>query len=53
MKSITLKEFERRTDGIFAPKDSESPTYVMEFQAQMDVNIYHRVAMEMASYAMT
>ena len=52
MASYTLKEFERRTDGILTPKDPDAPTYVMEFQAQMDPNIYHRVAMEMASFAM-
>jgi hypothetical protein len=53
MASVTLKEFERRTDGIFTPNKPDSPTYIMEFQAQMDVDIYHRAAMEMASYAMT
>jgi predicted transposase YdaD len=52
LKSITLKEFERRTDGVLAPQDINAPTYVMEFQAQYDSNIYHRLIMEMASYAM-
>jgi predicted transposase YdaD len=53
MESITLKEFERRTDGIFKPEDPDEPTYVMEFQAQNDINIYHRLTMEMSSFAMT
>jgi hypothetical protein len=52
MTSVTLKEFERRTDGILEPKRPNEPTYVMEFQAQRDVNIYHRLVMEMSSYAM-
>ncbi|KPA10044.1 hypothetical protein MHK_009746 [Candidatus Magnetomorum sp. HK-1] len=52
MQSVTLKEFERRTDGLLAPKDPKAPTYITEFQAQKDANIYHRLAMEMASYAM-
>ena len=52
MASVTLKELERRSDGILTPKDPDLPTYVMEFQAQMDTDIYHRVAVEMASYAL-
>ncbi|KPA09443.1 hypothetical protein MHK_010359 [Candidatus Magnetomorum sp. HK-1] len=52
MQSVTFKEFERRTDGVLTPKDPKAPTYIAEFQAQTDVNIYHRLAMEMASYAM-
>ncbi|KPA10043.1 transposase [Candidatus Magnetomorum sp. HK-1] len=49
MQSVTLKEFERRTDGLLAPKDPKAPTYITEFQAQKDANIYHRLAMEMAA----
>jgi len=49
---ITLKEFERRTDGILEPKDPKMPVYIAEFQAQHDNNIYHRLVMEMSSYAM-
>ncbi|ETR74377.1 MAG: hypothetical protein OMM_06370 [Candidatus Magnetoglobus multicellularis str. Araruama] len=52
MASVTLKEFERRTDGVMKPADPNEPTYVMEFQAQLDNDIYHRHTMEMASYAM-
>ena len=52
MKSVTLKEFERRSDGVLSSQDPDAPTYVMEFQAQNDSDIYHRLAMEMASYAM-
>jgi predicted transposase YdaD len=52
MESVTLKEFERRTDGIFTPKNPTEPTYIMEFQAQSDSVIYHRLAMEMSSYGM-
>lgn len=53
MESVTLKEFERRTDGILKPKNPKEPTYVMEFQAQTESNIYHRLIMEMALFAMT
>jgi hypothetical protein len=52
MKSITLKEFERRTDGVLESPDPDEPIYIMEFQAQNESKIYHRIAMEMASYAM-
>ena len=52
MQSVTLKEFERRTDGILQPDDPDAPTYVAEFQAQPDKDIYHRLVMEMSSYAM-
>lgn len=52
MKSVTLKEFERRTDGVLTSQEPDDPTYVMEFQAQSESKIYHRLAMEMASYAM-
>jgi len=52
MESVTLKEFERRTDGVLKPKDPNEPTYLMEFQAQNDSNIYHRLIMEMSSFAM-
>ena len=50
MVSITLKEFERRTDGFLQPKSEKSPVYFVEFQAYVDITIYHRLIMEMAAY---
>jgi len=50
MVSITLKEFERRTDGFLEPKSNKSPVYFVEFQGYMDDSIYHRLIMEMAAY---
>ena len=50
MVSITLKEFERRSDGFLQPKSEKSPVYFVEFQARWDHTIYHRLIMEMAAY---
>ena len=50
MVSITLKEFERRTDGFLQPESEDSPVYFVEFQAYWDDTIYHRLILEMASY---
>ena len=50
MVSITLKEFERRSDGFLQPTSERSPVYFVEFQARWDNTIYHRLIMEMAAY---
>jgi predicted transposase YdaD len=50
MISITLKEFERRADGFLQPTSENSPVYFVEFQADWDNTIYHRLIMEMAAY---
>jgi predicted transposase YdaD len=50
MVSITLKGFERRSDGFFIPQSEKSPVYFLEFQAYHDQVIYHRTIMEMAAY---
>ena len=50
MVSITLKEFERRSDGFLQPSSVNSPVYFVEFQAAWDNTIYHRLIMEMAAY---
>ena len=52
MKSVNFKELERRSDGVLMPKDPKAPTYIVEFQAQTDEKIYHRLVMEMAAFAM-
>ena len=50
MISITLKGFERRSDGFLQPKSEDSPVYFVELQAYYDDTIYHRTIMEMAAY---
>ena len=50
MVSITLKEFERRSDGFLEPQSKDSPVYFAEFQAYWDKTIYHRLALEMAAF---
>ena len=52
MKSVTFKELERRSDGVLMPEDPQAPTYIVEFQAQTDKKIYHRIIMEMAAFAL-
>ena len=51
MKSITLKEFERRSDALLEPIASKfEPFYMAEFQGYDDKTIYHRLVMEMAAF---
>ena len=50
MVSITLKEFERRSDGFLEPLSDDSPVYFVEFQAYWDDTIYHRLILEMSTY---
>ena len=52
MKSVTFKELEKRTDGVLEPEDINAPVYIVEFQAQKDDTIYHRLIIEMSCYAM-
>lgn len=47
--SLTVKELERRLDGLVVPDDSALATTVFEFQFQKDVEIYNRVVVEMAA----
>jgi len=50
MKSVTFKEFERRSDGLLQPLSDSDPVYLVEFQAYADNTVYHRLVMEMAAY---
>jgi len=50
MKSVTFKEFERRSDGLLEPLSDKEPVYIAEFQAYEDKTVYHRLIMEMAVY---
>ena len=50
MTSITLKEFERRSDGFLKPTSEKSPVFFTEFQAYWDDTIYHRLVMEMSAF---
>jgi len=50
MKSVTFKEFERRSDGLLEPLSNKEPVYIAEFQAYEDKTVYHRLIMEMAAY---
>lgn len=50
MKSVTFKEFEQRSDGFLESSSDNAPVYLAEFQAYPDESVYHRLAIEMASY---
>lgn len=47
--SITVKELERRLDGLVVPESHELPVTVFEFQFQKDAEIYNRIVVEMAA----
>jgi predicted transposase YdaD len=49
LKSFTLKELERRADGLIVPRDPSRPLTVVEFQFQRDETIYVRTVQEMAA----
>jgi len=50
MKSVTFKDFEQRSDGLLESNSDNAPVYIAEFQAYSDNTVYHRLAIEMASY---
>ena len=47
-RSVAIKALERRLDALFEPISGEGPLYVVEFQAQLDPVIYHRIITEVA-----
>ena len=46
-RSFTVKELERRTDGLIVPKNPKQPLTIVEFQFSRDDAIYRRVVSEM------
>jgi hypothetical protein len=38
MKSVTFKEFERRSDGLLEPDSEDETVYIAEFQAYEDIS---------------
>lgn len=49
MRSFTVKELQRDSDGVFVPRDAQQPLTVAEFQFQKDETIYTRIVIEMAA----
>ena len=49
--SVTLKDLERRLDGLFVSETPGAPVYVVEFQAQYERTIYQRTFSAMALYS--
>lgn len=49
-KSIEVKEFGFRTDGLIIPGDSESPLILVEAQMQPDPDLYYRISLELLVY---
>ncbi|AUB80740.1 DUF2887 domain-containing protein [Candidatus Thiodictyon syntrophicum] len=47
-EALDVKGLERRTDGVLIPRAQDEDIWVMEFQAQSDPLIYHRLLLEMA-----
>ena len=47
LRSFTVKELERRTDGLIVPKNAKQPLTIVEFQFSRDDSIYRRVVSEM------
>lgn len=47
LRSFTVKELERRTDGLIVPKDPSQPLTIVEFQFSRDDTIYRRTVSEM------
>jgi len=46
-EAIEVKGLDRRSDGVLLPEDPEESIWVIEFQAQWDETIYHRLVVEM------
>jgi predicted transposase YdaD len=49
LESFSVKELERRADGLVVPADPSQPLTVVEFQFQADETIYARIVQEMVS----
>ena len=47
-EALEVKGLERRTDGVLIPRLADEDLWVIEFQAQPDPLIYHRLLLEMA-----
>ncbi len=47
LRSFTIKELERRTDGLIVPKNPKQPLTIVEFQFSRDETIYRRIVSEM------
>lgn len=47
-EALEVKGLERRTDGVLLPQAPTEDIWVIEFQAQHDPLIYHRLLLEMA-----
>jgi len=47
-EALEVKGLERRTDGVLIPRAAAEGIWVIEFQAQSDPLIYHRLLLEMA-----
>ena len=47
-EALDVKGLERRTDGVLIPRALDQDISVIEFQAQADPLIYHRLLLEMA-----
>jgi predicted transposase YdaD len=45
-EALDIKGLERRTDGVLMPQRAEEDIWVIEFQAQRDPLIYHRLVQE-------
>ena len=48
--SLTLKDIERRLDGLVEPVDHAGPTYVVEFQAQPSAKALYNLSSKMGLY---
>ena len=48
--STTVKELERRIDGVFEPVDHEGPVYLLEFQAQSSKTAWYNLATKLGLY---
>lgn len=49
-KSVEVKEFGFRIDGLFIPADEESPLILGEAQMQPDKGLYYRILLELLIY---
>ncbi len=48
--AMVFKDVLRSCDGVFEPEDTKAVTYIVEFQAQKEANVYPRILLEMAAY---
>jgi len=48
--SQAFKEIDRTYDGIFEPVDKTAPTYIIEYQVELEANVYPRIFLEMSGY---